>query len=161
LKNCGRQFVLEFEQRLVSEENRALIQRILTEGLLLLGICRVVVVGMKWLMGAIVDFYETVPEHLYMQMPPCPDNVLLYRLKDEADELKNFVGKKRTSNGSGLRSMDIRARPWHYKLAVIVKKVHAVVEQAPGRVSPDYYFLDRWSSRLSRHCSYESALRGN
>ncbi|MCP4408005.1 MAG: IS1 family transposase, partial [Gammaproteobacteria bacterium] len=60
--DCGLQFVLEFEQRLVSEENRMLIQRLLAERISLRGICRAVGVGMKWLMGFIVECYETVPE---------------------------------------------------------------------------------------------------
>jgi IS1 family transposase/transposase-like protein len=93
--DCGRQFVLDFEQRLVSEENRALIRRLLAERLSLRGICRAVGVGMKWLMGFIVECYEAVPEHLNVQLPVCPDNVLLYRLKAEADELQSFVGKKK------------------------------------------------------------------
>ena len=86
--------MLEFEQRLVSEEKRALIRRLLAERLSLRGICRAVGVGMKWLMGFIVECYESVPEHLNVQVPACPDNVLLYRLRAEADELQSFVGKK-------------------------------------------------------------------
>jgi IS1 family transposase/transposase-like protein len=92
--DCGRQFVLDFEQRLVSEEHRAMIQRLLAERLSLRGICRAVGVGMKWLMGFIVECYEAVPEHLNVHMPACPDSVLVYGLKAEADELQSFVGKK-------------------------------------------------------------------
>ena len=92
--DCGRQFVLVFERRLVSEENRTLIQRLLAERISLRGICRAVGVGMKWLMGFIVEWYETVPEHLNVQLSACPDNVLLYRMKAEIDELQSFVGKK-------------------------------------------------------------------
>jgi len=92
--DCGRQFVLEFEQRLVFEEHRAMIQRLLAERLSLRGICRAVGVGMKWLMGFIVGCYEAVPDHLNVHMPACPDNVLFYRFQAEADELQSFVGKK-------------------------------------------------------------------
>ena len=42
----GRQFVLEFKHRLVSKENRKLIQRLLAERISLRGICRAVGVGM-------------------------------------------------------------------------------------------------------------------
>ena len=92
--DCGRQFVLDFEQRLVSEEHRAMIQRLLAERLSLRSICRAVGVGMKWLIRFIVECYETVPDHLNMRMPAYPDNVLFYRLQAEADELQSFVGKK-------------------------------------------------------------------
>ncbi len=92
--DCGRQFVLEFEQRRVSDEDRELIKRLLGERLSLQGICRVVGVGMKWLMGFVVQCYESVPEDLNVQLPRQPKNVVLYCLQAEADELQSFVGKK-------------------------------------------------------------------
>jgi insertion element IS1 protein InsB len=49
--NCGRQFVECFAQYLLSEETRALIERLLLERISLQGICRAVGVGLKWLLG--------------------------------------------------------------------------------------------------------------
>ncbi len=93
-KVCGRQFVLEFDQRLVSEEHQTLIERLLCERLSLQGICRAVGVDMKWLMGFIVERYEAAPDHLNVQLPQCPETVMIRQLEAEADELCSFVGKK-------------------------------------------------------------------
>ena len=93
--DCGQQFVLDFEQRLVSDEDRDLIKRLLCERLSLQGICRAVGVGMKWLMGFVVQCYEAAPEDLNVRFPGCPKNVIFYRLTAEADELQSFVGKKK------------------------------------------------------------------
>ena len=70
----------------MSDEDRELIKRLLCERLSLQGIFRVVGVGMKWLMGFVAQCYEAVPEDLNVQLPGQPKNVVLYRLKAEADE---------------------------------------------------------------------------
>jgi len=93
--DCGQQFVLDFEQRLVPDGDRELIRRLLCERLSLQGICRAVGVGMKWLMGFVVQCYEAAPEDLNVRLPGCTKSVILYRLKAEADELQSFVGKKK------------------------------------------------------------------
>lgn len=93
-KACGRQFVLQFEQRLASEQERALIKRLLCERLSLHGICRAVGVTMRWLMGFIVECYEAAPDHLNVQLPEQPYSVVLRRLDVEADEMQSFVGSK-------------------------------------------------------------------
>jgi insertion element IS1 protein InsB len=93
-KACGRQFVREFEQRRVSTEHRALIERLLRERLSLRGICRAVGVGMKWLMGFLVERYEATPAHLNVQLQQHPDPLLAGHMEAEADELWSFVGKK-------------------------------------------------------------------
>ena len=41
-----------------------------------------------------VGCYDAAPEHLSLQLPQCPDNVLIRRLEADADELWSFVGKK-------------------------------------------------------------------
>jgi transposase-like protein len=63
-KNCGRQFVDCFEQYLVSDETRDLIERLLLERISLRGICRAVKVGLKWLLSFIVTCFEAWPDHL-------------------------------------------------------------------------------------------------
>ena len=91
---CGRQFVGEFEQRIIPDEHRELIKRLLCERLSLQGICRAVGVGMKWLMRFVVDCYESAPGDLNVRLPDWPKDVILYCLTAEADELQSFVGKK-------------------------------------------------------------------
>jgi insertion element IS1 protein InsB len=93
-KACGRQFVREFKQRRISAEHRALIERLLKERLSLRGICRAVGVGMKWLMGLLVECYRAAPVHLNVQLRQHPDLLLVGHLEAEADELWSFVGKK-------------------------------------------------------------------
>ena len=93
-KVCGRQFVSEFAQRLVTNEQRDLVERMLGERTSLHGICRVVLVSMKWLMGFAVKCYEEAPEDLHAQLPQRPRRVLVRCLKAEADELLSFVGSK-------------------------------------------------------------------
>ncbi|MGI9287055.1 MAG: IS1 family transposase [Pseudomonadales bacterium] len=93
--DCGQQFVLDLEQRLESDEDRQLIKRLLCERLSLQGICRAVGVGMKWLMGFVVQCYDAAPEDLNVRLPGYPKRVILYRLEAEADELQSFVGKKK------------------------------------------------------------------
>ena len=93
--DCGQQFVLDFEQRLVSDEDRELIKRLLCERLSLRGICRTVGVGMKWLMGFVVQCYEAAPDDLNVRLPASPKHVMFYRLTAEVDELQSFVGKKK------------------------------------------------------------------
>src|SRR4051794_28133942 len=108
-KACGRQFVREFEQRLVSAEHRALIERLLNERLSLRGICRAVGVGMKWLMGFVVECYGAAPAHLNVQIPQHYDPLLGYSLEIEADELWSFVGKKANPQWLWL-ALDARSR---------------------------------------------------
>src|SRR5918999_1712428 len=70
-KDCGRQFVDCFEQNLVSDETRSFIERLLLERLSLRGICRAVGVGLKWLLGFIINRFEALPEHLNVQLISC------------------------------------------------------------------------------------------
>lgn len=107
--NCGRQFVLDFEHRLLSDEHRVLIRRLLAERLSLHGIGRAMGVGMKWLMGFMVECYQAAPEHLNVHLPSRPENVLLSRLAAEADELQSFIGKKANKQWLWL-AMDVRTR---------------------------------------------------
>lgn len=93
-QRCGRQFVLQAEGRQIAAEQRALIERLLQEQLSLRGICRVAQVSLTWLLGFIVKCYEAAPDHLNVQLPEQPQNVIVQRLQVEGDELWSFVGKK-------------------------------------------------------------------
>jgi insertion element IS1 protein InsB len=92
--DCGRQFVQCFEQYLISEEKRGLIERLLVERISLRGICRAVGVKLKWLLGFLVQCVEALPDHLHAQPVTCHGNVMIRRLEVEADEMASFVKKK-------------------------------------------------------------------
>jgi insertion element IS1 protein InsB len=92
--NCGRQFVECFAQYLLSAKTRALIERLLLERISLRGMCRAVGVGLKWLLGLLVQCFEALPEHLHVQPVASNHNVMIQRLEVEADEMSSFVQKK-------------------------------------------------------------------
>jgi insertion element IS1 protein InsB len=108
-KDCGRQFVDCFEQYLVSDETRDLIERLLLERLSLRGICRAVKVNLKWLLGFIVTCFEALPDHLHVQPISCDPDVLIQRLEVEADEMASFVQKKANKQWIWL-AMDVKTR---------------------------------------------------
>jgi IS1 family transposase len=92
--DCGRQFVECFEQHLISDNIRALIERLLVERISLRGICRAMGVNLKWLLGFIVTCFEALPDHLNVQPVSCGHDVMIQRLEVEADEMSSFVQKK-------------------------------------------------------------------
>ena len=93
-KACGRPFVLYAEQRVMAEEQRILVARVLWENISLHGICRVVGVGITWLMHLMVDRFKAAADHLPIQLPGSPGHVIVQQLYAEADEMCSFVGKK-------------------------------------------------------------------
>lgn len=54
-KLCGRAFVLERENAVITEEQHLLIERLLLERISLRGICRAVGVGLQWLLQFMVE----------------------------------------------------------------------------------------------------------
>jgi transposase-like protein len=54
-KDCGRAFVLVPENHVITEEQRALIERLLLERISLRGICRAIGVGLRWLLYFMVN----------------------------------------------------------------------------------------------------------
>jgi insertion element IS1 protein InsB len=93
-KLCGRAFVLVPENHVSTEEQWALIERLLLERISLRGICRAVGVGLQWLLQFMVERFQAAPEHLYVEPPRGTPAVILQRLEAEVDELWSFVGKK-------------------------------------------------------------------
>jgi insertion element IS1 protein InsB len=108
-QNCGRQFVDCFEQYLISDETRSLIERLLLERLSLRGICRAVGVGLKWLLGFLVTCFEALPDHLNVQLITANADVMIQRLEVEADEMTSFVQKKANRQWIWL-AMDVKTR---------------------------------------------------
>ena len=90
-KVCGRQFVASTEDRIISSAQHTLIEHLLRERISLRGICRAVGVSLTWLLHFMVDRFAACPEHLLVQLPASPTDVVLRRLESEADELWSFV----------------------------------------------------------------------
>ena len=107
--DCGRQFVQCFEQYLIAEEKRGLIERLLVERISLRGICRAVEVNLKWLLGFLVQCCEALPNHLHVQPVSCQQNVMIQRLEVEADEMASFVQKKANKQWIWI-AMDVTTR---------------------------------------------------
>jgi insertion element IS1 protein InsB len=95
-KACGRQFVLQADNRVMGEEQRTLVERLLCEKISLHGICRAVGVSIRWLMGFMVARFAVLPDHLHVLPVVGPREVVIGRLEVEADERWSFV--KRQAN---------------------------------------------------------------
>lgn len=92
-RECGRQFVLDPQNKIISEETKTLIRNLLLEKLSLNGICRVTGVSQTWLLNFVANEYAQVPRDLNVRVPPESTGLILERL--EADELWSFVGAKK------------------------------------------------------------------
>ena len=60
-KACGRQFVQDPQHRVISDETKSLIDKLLLEKLPLAGIARVTGVSERWLQSYVNDLYQDVP----------------------------------------------------------------------------------------------------
>jgi hypothetical protein len=108
-KDCGRQFVQGLDPYRISAETRALIERLLLKRISLRGICLLVGVGLKWLLGFIVTCFEALPDHLYVQPITCTQDMVIQRLEVEADEMSSFVQTKANKQWTWL-AMDAKTR---------------------------------------------------
>lgn len=81
-------------ERIISHEQRTLIEHLLRERISLRGICRVVGVSLTWLLHCMVERFAACPGHLHVQLPVRPTDVVIRRLETEGDELWSFVGRK-------------------------------------------------------------------
>ena len=73
------------------------------------GICRAVGVGLKWLLGCLVQCVEALPDHLNVEPVTCTRDVMMQRLEVEADEMASFVKKKANKQWIWL-AMDVKPR---------------------------------------------------
>jgi len=92
-KAWGHAFVLVPENHAITEEQRVMIERLLQERISLRGICRVIGVGLRWLLYFMGERFTAAPDHLYVQPTASTQSVIL-RLEAEVDELWSFVGTK-------------------------------------------------------------------
>jgi len=94
-KACGRQFVENPQQKLISTEERERIRKLLLERIPLRGICRVMGVSLRWLLGFMSSEYEQLPDDLNFQSRAETDKLLIWSLESEVDEMWSFVGSKK------------------------------------------------------------------
>ena len=73
------------------------------------GICRVIGVGMTWMMGFAEECYAAAPEDLHARVPEFSNDVIIRRLDAEVDELCSFVHKKANKQWLWL-AVDARTR---------------------------------------------------
>jgi IS1 family transposase/DNA-directed RNA polymerase subunit RPC12/RpoP len=90
---CNRQFVLDPQNAVITQETKALVRRLLLERLSLKGICRAAQVSEAWLLGFIKQEYANAARDLEVQPPPKAKGLIFKRI--EADELWSFVRKKK------------------------------------------------------------------
>jgi IS1 family transposase len=93
-KACDGQFVATAENPIIAQEQCTLIDHLLRERLARRGICRAVGVSLTWLLHCLVECFTACPDHLYVQLPTGPAEVVLHQLEAEADERWSVVEKK-------------------------------------------------------------------
>jgi len=77
-KECGRQFVFNPQQILISSAKRERIQRLLIERIPLRGICRTEGVSLRWLLGFMVDLYDKLPDDFFFQVKGEAEELMIY-----------------------------------------------------------------------------------
>jgi IS1 family transposase/transposase-like protein len=87
-KACGRQFVEAPRQKIISEETKALIDKLLLEKIPLAGIARVCDVSETWLQDYVNRKYEAIPQQVNVSAKKKG------RLTIQCDEMWSFVGNK-------------------------------------------------------------------
>jgi insertion element IS1 protein InsB len=90
-KACGRQFVLDAANHVITAEQRTLVERLLGEKISLHGMCRAVGVSLRWLMDFIVVRLAALPDHLSVRPVASPRDGLIGCLEVEADARWSFV----------------------------------------------------------------------
>src|SRR5512138_895339 len=109
-RRCGREFIRELDCDPIAPEQQELVKKLLLERISLRGICRVVGVGLDWLLTFLVSLYEELPEHLNVSLEQVDNHVLIQRLEVEADELLSFVKNKKNKQWLW-RAMDVKTKP--------------------------------------------------
>ena len=89
--NCGRQFVIDPQNKIINDERRSLIRQALLERVSLEGICRIFNVSMPWLLQFINEIIEELPETLNATVTSVDE---LEVAVIELDEQWSYVGHK-------------------------------------------------------------------
>ncbi len=89
--SCGRQFVIDPQNKIISEERRGLIRQALLERVSLEGICRIFTVSMPWLLQFLSEIIEDLPEGLNATVTQTEEFEVAVI---ELDEQWSYVGNK-------------------------------------------------------------------
>lgn len=108
-KDCGRQFIENPEQKVISLEDRERIRDLLLERLSLRGICRAMKVSLCWLLGFMASEHEQLPDDLNYRSSVETDKLLMGCIESEIDEMWSFVGNKKNKQWIWI-AMDARSR---------------------------------------------------
>jgi len=108
-KACGRQFVENPEQKLISIEKREQVRKLLLERIPLRGICRVMGVSLLWLLDFMTFEYEQLPDGLNYQSSLKTEKLLIWSIDSEVDEMWSFVGSKENKQWIWI-AMDAKSR---------------------------------------------------
>jgi len=138
-KKCGRQFVLDATNRVIDDEHRPLVERLLCEKISRHGICRAIGVSIRWLMDFLVARFEAVPDHLHVQSVTASRDVLIGRLEVEADELWSFVQKKTNYTDQ-----------YAAYTGVIPAAQHKAITKSAGKTNHSERFNNTLRQRVSR-----------
>ncbi|EDN65916.1 IS1 transposase [Beggiatoa sp. PS] len=87
-KVCGRQFVINPQKQTISEETKALVDKLLLERISLAGIVRATGVSKRWLQDYVNEKYDNIPRRVKITRKSKG------RLTIECDELWSFVSNK-------------------------------------------------------------------
>ena len=85
---CGRQFVKSPQNKIISDETKNLIDKLLLEKIPLAGIVRATSVSETWLQAYVNEKYAAVPQEVEVTAKPKG------RLTIQCDEMWSFVGNK-------------------------------------------------------------------
>ena len=106
---CGRQFVENPGQILISNTHTERIGKLLLERMSLRGICRVEGVSLPWLLGFMVNRYNQLPDDLNFQVKAQAEELIIYTLKAEIDEMFSFVRQKTNKQWIWI-ALDVQSR---------------------------------------------------
>ena len=147
-KECGRQFVSNPQQILISSAKKERIRRLLLERIPLRGICRVEGVSLRWLLAFMVDLYDQLPDDLNLQVKAEAEELMIYTLESEVDEMLSFVSKKANKQWVWI-AMDVSSRQI---IAFHVGDRSRVSAQALWKLIPECYrtharfYTDGWQA---------------
>ena len=77
-KECGRQFVKNPQQILISDAKKERIRKLLLERIPLRGICRTEGVSLRWLLSFMVNLYDQLPDDLNLQVKAEAEELMIY-----------------------------------------------------------------------------------
>ena len=102
-RDCGQQFIENPQWRMISEETKGIIDRLLLEKLPLAGIARALQISELWLQQYVNQKYKQMKQEVIVR--PKPKS----RLRVQMDELWSFVDHKREKQWVWL-AMDTQTR---------------------------------------------------